>query len=96
MQATRSPLTSAAILGVLVALWHLPLVGDTGSIARHHLPITFVYVWLFNRTGGSVLLILLIHVTQGYVTMPIWATPVPRWPGRNCSNSSAGPSSPSS
>jgi membrane protease YdiL (CAAX protease family) len=69
LQARRSPLASAAILGVLVALWHLPLVGDTGWIGIvTTFSITFVYVWLFNRTGGSVLLVLLFHNAQGFVT----------------------------
>jgi membrane protease YdiL (CAAX protease family) len=71
LQMTRSPLVSAAVLGVLVALWHLPLVGDTGWIGiATTFTITFVYVWLFNRTGGSVLLVLLFHNAQGFVTMP--------------------------
>jgi membrane protease YdiL (CAAX protease family) len=68
LQATRSPLVSAAILGVLVAGWHLPLavgenVGYVGIFTT--VVITFVYVWLFNRTGGSVLLVLLFHCAQG-------------------------------
>ena len=70
LQALRSPLVSAAILGVLVALWHLPLVGHTGWIGlATTFVITFVYVWLFNRTGGSVLLVLLFHNAQGFATM---------------------------
>ena len=31
--------------------------------------ITFLYVWLFNRTGGSVLLTLLFHNSQGTFTV---------------------------
>jgi membrane protease YdiL (CAAX protease family) len=70
MQRRTSPLITAAVLGVLVALWHLPLVGDTGWIGIvTTFSITFVYVWLFNRTGGSVLLTLLFHDAQGFVTM---------------------------
>ena len=56
LQARRSPLASGLVLAVFVALWHLPLV-VTGQLAGVALPITFaitlVYVWLFNRTGGS-------------------------------------------
>jgi uncharacterized protein len=71
LQALHTPLASAAILGVLVALWHLPLVGDAGWIGiLTTFVITFVYVWLFNRTDGSVLLVLLFHNAQGFVTMP--------------------------
>jgi len=70
LQERRSPLVSAVILGVLVALWHLPLVGDTGWIGiAATFSITIVYVWLFNRTGGSVLLVLLFHNAQGFITM---------------------------
>jgi membrane protease YdiL (CAAX protease family) len=70
MQATRGPLATAVILGVLVAGWHLPLIGDTGAIGiLTTFSITIVYVWLFNRTGGSVLLVLLFHNAQGFVTM---------------------------
>jgi membrane protease YdiL (CAAX protease family) len=70
LQAQHPPLVSAAILGVLVALWHLPLIGDTGWVGIvTTFTITFVYVWLFNRTGGSVLLVLLFHSAQGFITM---------------------------
>jgi hypothetical protein len=70
MQSARSPLATAGILGVLVALWHLPLIGDTGAIGIvTTFSITIVYVWLFNRTGGSVLLVLLFHNAQGFITM---------------------------
>jgi len=69
MQQRHSPLATAAILGVLVAGWHLPLVGDTGWIGiLTTFSITFVYTWLFNRTGGSVLLVLLFHSAQGFIT----------------------------
>jgi uncharacterized protein len=70
MQQRMSPRITAVVLGVLVALWHLPLVGDTGWIGIvSTFSITFVYVWLFRRTGGSVLLTLLFHNAQGFITM---------------------------
>ena len=72
LQAARPPLQSAAILGLLVAFWHLPLVLFEG-LSLIGLPttfaITFLYVWLFNRTGGSVLLTLLFHNSQGTFTV---------------------------
>jgi membrane protease YdiL (CAAX protease family) len=71
LQARRSPLASAAVLGVLVMLWHLPLV-VTSQLPAVGLPITFaitfVYVWLFNHTGGSVLLTIVFHIAQGTVS----------------------------
>ncbi|QOD03199.1 CPBP family intramembrane glutamic endopeptidase [Pseudarthrobacter sp. BIM B-2242] len=72
LQASRNPLLSATVLGVLIALWHLPLV-IFGGLSLTGLPttfaITFLYVWLFNRTGGSVLLTFLFHNSQGTFTM---------------------------
>ena len=70
LQARWSPLASVTILAALVALWHLPLVvidniGPVGLITTFS--ITFFYFWLFNRTGGSVLLTLLAHMAQGAV-----------------------------
>jgi membrane protease YdiL (CAAX protease family) len=69
LQERRSPLASAAILGTLVSAWHLPLAAEIGWIGfASTFVITFVYVWLFNRTGGSVLLVLLFHNAQGFIT----------------------------
>jgi len=70
LQASRSPLVAAVVLGALVTGWHLPLVvaGDLGPISLvSTFSITIVYVWLFNHTGGSVLLTLLFHSAQGAV-----------------------------
>jgi membrane protease YdiL (CAAX protease family) len=70
LQGGRSPLASGLVLGGLVALWHLPLVA-AGMLALIGLPVTFaitlVYVWLFNRSGGSVLLTMVFHVAQGTI-----------------------------
>ena len=72
LQARWNPLRSAALLGVVVSLWHLPLV-LFGQLSVIGLPttfaITFLYVWLFNRTGGSVLLTYLFHNSQGTFTV---------------------------
>jgi membrane protease YdiL (CAAX protease family) len=71
LQTRRSPLVSAAVLAVFAALWHLPLV-VTGQLPAVGLPITFaitfVYVWLFDRTGGSVLLVMVFHIAQGTIS----------------------------
>lgn len=68
LQRRRSPLAATLVLAPLVALWHLPLV-TSGQLAWVGLPITFaitfVYSWLFNRSGGSALLTLVFHVVQG-------------------------------
>jgi uncharacterized protein len=71
-QSKWSPLASAALLGLLITGWHLPLVFvpkfglDLPDIATTVM-VTFWYTWLFNRTGGSVLLPLIAHATEGSV-----------------------------
>jgi uncharacterized protein len=71
MQERWTPRRAGVTLGVLVATWHLPLVA-AGSLAPFGLPVTFaitlVYVWLFNRTGGSALLTVVFHVAQGTIS----------------------------
>jgi uncharacterized protein len=74
LQSKWSPFASAALLAVLITSWHLPLVFmpqfDLGlpDIATTVL-VTFWYAWLFNRSGGSVLLPLIAHVTEGCVSI---------------------------
>jgi uncharacterized protein len=79
LQAKWSPLASTALMGVLITAWHLPLVfmpqfdlafPDIATTVV----VTFWYAWLFNRTGGSVLLPLIAHVTEGCVnTQALWS-----------------------
>ena len=71
LQDRLSPLLAAGVLGVLAAGWHLPLVvtGDLGWIGLPStVVITFLYVWLFDRTGGSLLVPVLFHASQGAFT----------------------------
>ena len=55
---------------LLITGWHLPLVFmpqfdlSLPDIATT-VVVTFWYAWLFNRTGGSVLLTLIAHATEG-------------------------------
>jgi uncharacterized protein len=72
---------------LLVAGWHLPLffleegglqppilVGGLVSTVA----VTYWYAWLFNRTGGSVLMVLMAHSiegslqAQGWIYMGVW------------------------
>jgi uncharacterized protein len=75
LQADRSPLLATLILAVLVTVWHVPtfileaglqpsfiLGGVLATMA-----VTFWYAWLFNRTGGSVLMTLIAHATEGSI-----------------------------
>jgi len=70
--ASRSPFEVTLFLGVIVAVWHVPLI----FIAGEDLPpiflvatvaVTFFYTWLFIRTGGSVLITILAHAAEGTI-----------------------------
>jgi len=74
LQSRWSPLATAAVMGLLITGWHLPLVFmpqfdlSLPDIMTTIL-VTFWYTWLFNRTGGSVLLTLIAHATEGTVNI---------------------------
>jgi membrane protease YdiL (CAAX protease family) len=77
LQAGRSPLAAATILAFLVALWHLPLAA-TGLFPAIFLlgafGVQFWYIWLFNRTGGSVWMAILMHTAEGTFSRLMAAT----------------------
>jgi len=70
LQAGRSALSASLILGLLWGLWHAPLFGIAGS-AQASMPFggflllivaqSIMTTWLYNNTGGSVLLAALFH-----------------------------------
>ena len=64
LQAGRSALFASLILGVVWALWHLPLMVIGQVQLSDPLVIvawTVVFTWLFNNTNGSVLIAMLMH-----------------------------------
>ena len=67
LQKRYSPLTANLILAALVTLWHLPLI-PTGDYAWIYIPgtmaVTLIYGWVYNATGGSVLLTLIMHAVE--------------------------------
>jgi membrane protease YdiL (CAAX protease family) len=70
LQEGYSPLVASAILGLLVVIWHLPLV-FLAKLPAYALFATFaftiVFGWLFNNTKGSVLMTLIAHAADGLV-----------------------------
>ena len=87
LQSTLSPLVSTLILAVLITGWHLPLFFlEEGGLQPSFIvtallstvAVTFWYNWLFNRTGGSVLMTLVAHniegdiQAQGWIYMGVW------------------------
>jgi hypothetical protein len=79
-----SPLMSTLNLGVLVTGWHVPILFlEEGGLQPSFLvgfllgtmAVTFWYSWLFNHTGGSVLITLIAHSTQGTITIGgLWSS----------------------
>jgi membrane protease YdiL (CAAX protease family) len=85
LQARFSPLRAAFILGPLWALWHMPLfLSDWGGYpdASWTRPLVFavfciafnvVMSWVFNRTGQSLPLSMLMHVSVNTFASVMWA-----------------------
>jgi hypothetical protein len=68
----RSPLLATLILAPLIAAWHLPLalIEGGGMKPLDFLgPVAFAFVatWLFNHTGGSVLMTIVMHAAEGTI-----------------------------
>ncbi len=71
LQARCGALLSSVILGVMWASWHLPLffnpsVGSYGDLSfflfvAFAVPLTILISWVFNSTGGSVLMAMILH-----------------------------------
>jgi membrane protease YdiL (CAAX protease family) len=71
LQAGRSALFAALILGVLIAGWHLPLmvVGDVHySDTVLIMGAVVVFNWVFNSANGSVLIIMLMHAMNNTIS----------------------------
>jgi membrane protease YdiL (CAAX protease family) len=69
MQARWGALPASLVLGAVWAVWHLPLFFVPGSQRDLGFPsfllatvgLRVVLTWVFNNTGGSVLLVSLLH-----------------------------------
>ncbi len=62
----RSALAASLILGVLHAIWHIPLFifgSDPPIIVVMVISGAVLNTWLFNNTNGSVLLAMLLHAS---------------------------------
>jgi membrane protease YdiL (CAAX protease family) len=89
LQRRFGPLGAAAVLGPLWALWHMPLfLSDWGGWPDAHwtaplvfagFTITFnvVMAWVFNRTGQSLPLSMLLHVGINNTVSVLWTDMYP-------------------
>ena len=71
LQERYGPLWGTLILGTFIALYHLPgfftpflgpitLFGFIAFVLTA-IAATFIYTWVFNETGGSLLIVILLH-----------------------------------
>ena len=72
LQAGRSDLSASLIVGVLWGFWHLPLwlTGAPGrtpilytAFVVSTISLSVLLTWVYNSTGGSLLLVVLLHAT---------------------------------
>jgi uncharacterized protein len=77
MQAWLGPASAGLVVGLAWGAWHLPLfwmefmAHADYSIASFMVNIvlaSIVFVWLFNATGGSLLIVVLFHAVQNVVS----------------------------
>jgi membrane protease YdiL (CAAX protease family) len=71
LQTGRSALVASLMLGVLWALWHLPLmvVGEVNwSDLVLVIAVSVVFAWVFNNASGSVLIVMLMHAMNNTIS----------------------------
>jgi len=64
---THSAFTASLAIGVLHALWHLPLfIAGEMPLVDFLQPLcgAFLFTWIFNNTNGSVFLAMLLHASN--------------------------------
>lgn len=80
LQRTRPAANAALLLGILWACWHLPAFFFRDTYVDMGLPgfvmfvvsicfASVVFAWLYNSTGGSLLLVVLFHVFFNWLSV---------------------------
>jgi uncharacterized protein len=73
LQADRSALGASVVLGVVWGVWHLPLYLTGADIRPLSLfapwvlitvAASVIYTWIYNGTGGSLLIVVLFHAAS--------------------------------
>jgi membrane protease YdiL (CAAX protease family) len=81
LQSGHGALVSGVILGAIWALWHLPLFFDPATgysitpfwvFLVFMLPVSVLITWVFNSTGGSVLVVMILHAVLNASGTPMW------------------------
>lgn len=70
LQARFGPLAGTLIVGVLWALWRLPgylggwMTAGPAALLVSSVGLSVLMTWIYNNTGGSVLLMILLHASS--------------------------------
>jgi len=90
LQSRLGAVPGTVVLGLLWGGWHLPLFltewGGRGSLTWTHpalfvascVPLSLVMTWVFNRTGQSVPLVMLLHAGVNSTYTLLWPALFPR------------------
>ena len=82
LQARYSALIASLILGVMWALWHLPVFFNPDTLysnlpfglwLAYLIPFAVLITWLFNSAGGSVLMAIFFHAVMN-ASGDLWKT----------------------
>jgi uncharacterized protein len=77
LQARFNPIISSIILGLIWAVWHLPLFYISNSSQYGNSFVSYImqvvgfsifYTWIYNNTKGSLLLACLYHAASNYTS----------------------------
>ncbi len=90
LQRRFNTLGASLVLGLIWGLWHLPLVFIEGTtqasipfaeFVLQTMVLAVLYTWLYNNTGGSVLVAALFHASANIAgaAIPTWTTELGRW-----------------
>jgi membrane protease YdiL (CAAX protease family) len=78
LQAKVGALHASVIIGLFHAGWHLPAYGIAGTIFLSVFTVSaaIVFTWMYNRTGGNLLLPALMHAS-GNASLPFFEAVFP-------------------
>jgi membrane protease YdiL (CAAX protease family) len=90
LQGIWNPLRVSLITGALWGVWQLPLHFVAGTyqsvtpvlhILLQSVALSILFTWLYNKTGGSVLIAALFHFSMALSALifPVWAGLLAQW-----------------